>query len=182
MVQQDLDSRYPDERGPSSGANNLLSHFQESPDMTNKRRELIIIFLILLSIAIGVLNTYLYFGKVRSQQNQIVALQQEQPPPQVGLQGPPGKQGPIGPQGNTGQPGPIGATGKQGMTGAQGPVGKQGPKGNTGPKGDTGPQGDPGLAGVSIKLRCHNGIIQWQYTGDFTWQNLVQLGATETCL
>jgi hypothetical protein len=112
----------------------------------------------------------------------------------IGKPGPQGETGPSGPQGtqgNQGIPGVQGFTGNPGATGPQGPKGDtsvvtvQGPQGVPGipgPQGPTGPQGNPGADGRQIELRCFNGQVQFRYQGQLSWQTLIKLGLTETCL
>jgi len=80
-----------------------------------------------------------------------------------------------GADGLTGIPGEKGATGEPGPTGPQGPSGEPGPTGPQGPSGEPGISGAPGTNGREVKLQKTDTEIQWQYTGDSSWQTLVAL-------
>ena len=102
-----------------------------------------------------------------------------------------GKDGKNGEKGDKGDAGPKGDTGAKGEQGAPGTPGAQGEKGVPGPKGDqgdTGPQGQPGQPGPqgpqgqtgpagadgrTIELQKGTLYIQWRYTGETAWQNLI---------
>lgn len=102
-----------------------------------------------------------------------------------------GKDGKNGEKGDKGDTGPKGDTGAKGEQGAPGTPGAQGEKGVPGPKGDqgdTGPQGQPGQPGPqgpqgqtgpagadgrTIELQKGTLYIQWRYTGETAWQNLI---------
>lgn len=92
-----------------------------------KKRLIILIILIILSIGIGVLNTYLYFSKVQSLQNSITAI--ENNPPKIDYQKindliikelakwPKPKDGKNGNDGKDGLDGKDGKSGKNGNNG-----------------------------------------------------------------
>ena len=102
-----------------------------------------------------------------------------------------GKDGKNGEKGDKGDAGPKGDTGAKGEQGAPGTPGAQGERGVPGPKGDqgdTGPQGQPGQPGPqgpqgqtgpagadgrTIELQKGTLYIQWRYTGETAWQNLI---------
>jgi hypothetical protein len=75
-----------------------------------------------------------------------------------GLQGVQGPQGQIGPQGPQGERGPQGEQGLQGTQGMQGIQGLQGPAGPQGEQGPTGPQGPQGVPGTPAALPSYG---QW---------------------
>ena len=104
-----------------------------------------------------------------------------------GPAGPQGIQGPKGDKGDTGEMGPAGVQGPQGEKGDKGDQGLQGPKGDnlsfddlteeqiaaiTGPEGPQGPQGEPG---TQVELRTFDGVIQWKYTTDINWNDLIRI-------
>ena len=93
--------------------------------------------------------------------------------------------GAQGPQGETGEQGPVGPEGPQGAPGAQGPqgeTGEQGPVGPEGPQGAPGAEGQDGQDGRDVIIRVEEGILQWQSEGDGDneWNDLINLGATQT--
>ena len=111
-----------------------------------------------------------------------------------GKDGKDGKNGEKGEKGEKGDAGPKGDTGAKGEQGAPGTPGAQGERGVPGPKGDqgdTGPQGQPGQPGQpgpqgpqgqtgpagadgrTIELQKGTLYIQWRYTGETAWQNLI---------
>ena len=105
-----------------------------------------------------------------------------------GTDGKSGSVGAAGAKGSPGQPGAKGDPGSRGATGAQGPQGATGAKGDAGAKGDKGekgdaggpqgPQGakgDAGQDGREIELQKTSLYVQWRYSGDATWRNLIAL-------
>lgn len=100
-------------------------------------------------------------------------------PGKDGEQGKPGQNGAPGEKGDPGADGNIGAIGPQGPkgdTGKQGPQGKQGipgPEGEKGDPGTPGKDGAPGKDGQEVELRTSDKYIQWKYTNESEWQNLV---------
>ena len=105
-----------------------------------------------------------------------------------GTDGKGGSVGAAGAKGSPGQPGAKGDPGSRGATGAQGPQGATGAKGDAGAKGDKGekgdaggpqgPQGakgDAGQDGREIELQKTSLYVQWRYSGDATWRNLIAL-------
>lgn len=68
-----------------------------------------------------------------------------------------------------------GAIGPQGQEGPTGPQGQEGPTGPVGPSGAEGPSGAQGAQGTSFSLRVDNGEIQWQLTGDASWNSLITI-------
>ena len=76
--------------------------------------------------------------------------------------------------------GDIGLTGPQGEKGdkgadstVQGPQGIQGPQGNPGIQGIQGIKGDTGNDGQEVLLQTSSTHIQWKYTNDLTWIDLI---------
>lgn len=112
--------------------------------------------------------------------------------------------GEKGDKGDTGAQGPVGPQGPQGETGPQGPQGPAGPQGATGNGiasmiinaeghlivtytnsatpvdlgkvvGTAGSNGSNGENGKTPEIRVNDGYIQWKYTTDSVWQNLIAL-------
>ena len=84
-----------------------------------------------------------------------------------GDKGEPGKDGKDGKNGEKGDKGDAGPKGEQGAPGTPGPQGQPGPQG---PQGQTGPAGADGR---TIELQKGTLYIQWRYTGETAWQNLI---------
>ena len=84
-----------------------------------------------------------------------------------GAKGDKGEPGKDGKHGEKGEPGPKG---DQGDTGPQGQPGQPGQPGPQGPQGQTGPAGADGR---TIELQKGTLYIQWRYTGETAWQNLI---------
>ena len=90
--------------------------------------------------------------------------------------GPKGDTGAKGEQGTPGTPGAQGERGVPGPKGDQGDTGPQGQPGQPGQPGPQGPQGQTGPAGAdgrTIELQKGTLYIQWRYTGETAWQNLI---------
>lgn len=110
-----------------------------------------------------------------------------------GQDGKDGAQGPVGPQGEKGLQGEKGEKGDaftyddftpeqlealkgaKGDKGEQGLEGPQGPAGEQGPIGPQGLQGEKGQDGREIELQKSSTHIQWKYTTENTWKDLVAL-------
>ena len=108
-----------------------------------------------------------------------------------GKDGKDGKNGEKGDKGDAGPKGDTGAKGEQGVPGTPGAQGERGVPGPKGDQGDTGPQGQPGQPGQpgpqgpqgqtgpagadgrTIELQKGTLYIQWRYTGETAWQNLI---------
>ena len=90
-----------------------------------------------------------------------------------GSPGRPGAKGDPGSRGATGAQGPQGATGAKGDAGAKGDKGEKGDAG--GPQGPQGAKGDAGQDGREIELQKTSLYVQWRYSGDATWRNLIAL-------
>ncbi len=92
-----------------------------------------------------------------------------------------GADGEKGEKGDTGEKGEKGDTGEKGE---KGDTGEKGDKGDTGATGEKGDKGDTGAAGRNgrngsdgreIELRVADGYIQWRYSDENVWKNLVSL-------
>ena len=84
-------------------------------------------------------------------------------------------QGPRGEKGAKGDRGPKGDKGVQGVQGSTGPAGARGLKGEAGEQGLDGLDGKDGKDGREIELQLADKYIQWRYTGDVNWQNLIAI-------
>ena len=90
-----------------------------------------------------------------------------------------GEKGEPGAKGDKGEPGKDGKDGKNGEQGEKGVPGPKGDQGDTGPQGQPGPQGPQGQTGPAgadgrtIELQKGTLYIQWRYTGETAWQNLI---------
>lgn len=108
----------------------------------------------------------------------------------VGLDALRGKQGPEGPQGPIGIQGPRGAVGKsvelrqyngvvqwsyKGEDSWSDLISVSELSGPEGPQGPIGERGEQGLPGKEIELRSNGYYVQWRYSGDETWNNLVYI-------
>ena len=97
----------------------------------------------------------------------------------VGAAGAKGSPGRPGAKGDPGSRGATGAQGSQGATGAKGDAGAKGDKGEKGdaggPQGPQGAKGDAGQDGREIELQKTSLYVQWRYSGDATWRNLIAL-------
>lgn len=82
--------------------------------------------------------------------------------------GPPGPPGPQGPQGIQGPPGVDGLDGTNGTDGIDG---------TNGTNGIDGANGTNGIDGREVLLQAGATYIQWQYTGDVSWTNLIAISA-----
>ncbi|MBR5975560.1 MAG: collagen-like protein [Clostridiales bacterium] len=63
------------------------------------------------------------------------------------------------------------------LAGAAGSEGIQGAQGEQGTQGIQGPKGDKGDDGRSVELRASNGYVQWRYTNENDWKNLIAVAA-----
>ena len=90
-----------------------------------------------------------------------------------------GEKGEPGAKGDKGEPGKDGKNGEKGEPGPKGDQGDTGPQGQPGQPGQPGPQGPQGQTGPAgadgrtIELQKGTLYIQWRYTGETAWQNLI---------
>lgn len=95
-----------------------------------------------------------------------------------GKDGKPGVPGMQGAQGNPGIAGEKGADGRNGLigpTGGTGPAGPRGLQGEKGVNGIDGKDGAPGKDGREIQLNTSDTHIQWRYSGEKIWRDLIAL-------